>query len=200
MKKWFRFVLIPLALGGVMVFLRWMDTFHVIQGKDVVFEQLHDFTWNNHESLVRRTGSDPYGWFKLPPEVFPLTSVTIDCNGAYVPAEGTYYFFPSPADNPERVLGAQTAATVENFGSSFTIRCALPPSKALRIDLPDFLARPIEIDRLEIRSAFWTWKSWRVRLAVICGATALIAAAALVFRATQSASTRGGPDGEKTAP
>jgi len=180
-KKLFRFVLTPLALCGVMVFLRWMATFHVIQGKDVVFQQIHDMTWNNYDRVVRRTGGDPYAWFKLPPEFFPLDSVVIDCVGAYVPTEGTYYFFPSPANQPELSLGAQTAATIENYGYSFTIRCALPPSKALRMDLPDFLARPIEIDRVEIRSVFWSWKSWHVILLVLSSAIAVVGAA-LVFR------------------
>lgn len=190
-KRLFRFVLTPLALCGVMVFLRWMDTFHVIQGKDVAFQQLHDVSWNNYEQVLRRSGGDPFVWFKLPPDVFPITSVVIDFNGAYVPTEGTYYFFPSPANTPELTLGAQTAAKVEDYGYSFTIRCELPPSKALRMDLPDFLPRPIEMDRLEIRSVFWNWKNWRVRLVLLFGAIALVGAV-LVVRSKRPVSAQGG--------
>lgn len=177
MKKFpVRLVLASLALCGIMAFLRWMETFHVVQGKDVVFQQLHDLGWDSYERKLTRTGSDPYAWFKLPPELLPVTEVSIDFDGAYVATEGTYYFFPSPADQAERVLGTQTTAKVEVYGTSFTIRCELPPSKALRLDLPDFLVRTVNIDRLAMRTQFWVWESWRVRLMALFGAICLGAA------------------------
>lgn len=171
--KALRLPLFLFAFAAVSGLLRWIDTYRVIPATAIRFAHLHDVTWDEYGKRVSRTGSDPYLVFDLPPDTVPIRWVTVHFVGPYVEAEGTFYVFQSN--------GPVVSARVRPEELTFQVAAKLDRSTDLRLDLPDFLPRSLQIDRVVIRKPFADWSVWPFRLASL-GFVAALASLLLCLR------------------
>jgi len=163
-----RLPLVFLTLTILCGLLRWIVSIEAIPADTVQFSNLHDITWNANTNTMNRTGNDPYAFFVLPPAAVPIRKVSFVFLGEYVPTEGTFYIFQSPA----RLKPGQDVEVVKGkykkTMDGFEISGKLQDSTTLRLDLPDFLTRPIEFRRAVITTPFINWSSWPFRLMLVC--------------------------------
>lgn len=156
-----------LAAAIIFALVHWALSIVALPADAVQFAHLHDMTWNSDTNAMTRTGGDPYAVVEVPPAATPIRAVTFVFAGAYVEPEGTFYIFQSP--------GADVIpGTVARTSDGFEISAKLQNSVSLRLDLPDFLPRSIELRRIVIKLPYIDWHSRLFVAALVCLAIALL--------------------------
>ena len=141
-----------LALAATLWCVRRSETTVTIDGAAVRFPYLNDLQWDPASRTLTRTGSDPYGWVQVPAAAIPLRQVSFEFGGTYSEAEGFFYVFQSPDYLPE-LAPALVETKVTHGPGTLTVTAELNRSKVLRLDLPDFLPRTLELRRIVIQTA-----------------------------------------------
>jgi hypothetical protein len=140
------------TVAATLWFVRRNETTVTIAGEAVRFPYLNDMQWDPANRTLTRTGSDPYGWVEVPAAGIPLRRVTFELGGTYSEAEGFFYVFQSPDYLPE-LVPALVETKVTHGPGTLTVSAELDRSKVLRLDLPDFLPRTLELRRIVIQTA-----------------------------------------------
>ena len=166
MKKAHIVAVILLALAATLWFVRRNDATVTIAGAAVRFSYLNDMQWDPATRTLTRTGNDPYGWVELPAAGVPIREAAFEFGGEYAEAEGFFYFFQSPDYLPE-LVPALVQTTVTRGPGTLTVTAPLNRSKVLRLDLPDYLPRTLELRRLVVHTAPASSGSWAFTLMVL---------------------------------
>ncbi len=167
-----------LVLAAIFGGLRSRQTSIVVPTSELSHSFLNDLERDHDNHLFTRTGNDPYLWITLPSAAIPLQRVAFEFTGSYNEAEGTFYFFHAPAHIPELALADPIPAQLARTPDGFTLTAEFADSKALRLDLPDFLAQPIQLRRVTFQAAFSVAENRLFALTLLCllgGVVALVA-------------------------
>jgi hypothetical protein len=167
------FVVFAVACGLV----RWAVSIKAIPAELVRFSNLHDMTWNENTNTMTRTGGDPYASFVLPADAVPIRRVSFVFAGAYFEPEGTFYIFQAPAALKAGESAEVVTGKLKRLPDGFSISGNLQNSTALRLDLPDFLPRTLELRRVIITTPYINCRSWSLRLMLISLAAAVVSLA-----------------------
>ncbi len=181
--KAFRFVVFFVALAAICGFIRWAQSTIAIPAEAIELAHVHDIDWNKADKLLTRTGSDPFFIVDLPPVAKPVRHIRFEFVGAYAETEGTFYIFPFHGTPPNETMGPFVHGKPESVGGSFSISAALNHASGIRLDLPDFLPRTIELKRIVIQTPFLRPGSTLVKLTFGSFAAALVLAAFSFFPA-----------------
>jgi len=179
--KAFRFAVLFLAFAALCGFIRWAQSTVAIPAEAIELDYVHDIDWDKSTKLLTRTGSDPFFVIALPDVAKPIRHVRFDFNGAYADTEGTFYLFPLFGTPPNATVGPLVHGKSEAVGGSFSISAPLDRAIGVRLDLPDFLPRPIELKRIVIETPFLRPGSTLIKLAFGSLAVALVLAAFSLF-------------------
>ena len=150
----------------------------IIAGSDARFSFLNDMTWDVATRRLERTGSDPYGWIDLRASALPVRRVAMEFTGVIDQGVGSFSFFQS-ITNPTYVGLNSVDGTVTVQPGVVRVEAELNDSLCLRIDLPDFLLRPLELRRIVIERPFFNPGSWKFLTMVGAGLGAFGALAAM---------------------
>lgn len=162
-----RLALLLFAFSAACGLLRWIQTFATISAEAVRFAHLNDVVWEDFSRRVSRTGTDPYLVLDLPYYAIPVRAVSFYFIGDYVPTEGQFYLLPSSGDEPNIKTGATVTAHVQTASDALVVSGMLEDATRLRLDLPDFLPRSLQLDRIVIRRPFIHWPSWSFRMMIM---------------------------------
>ena len=150
----------------------------IVAGSDARFSFLNDMTWDVATRRLERTGSDPYGWIDLRASALPVRRVAMEFTGVIDQGVGSFSFFQS-ITNPTYVGLNSVDGTVTVQPGVVRVEAELNDSLCLRIDLPDFLLRPLELRRIVIERPFFNPGSWKFLTMVGAGLGAFGALAAM---------------------
>ena len=167
-----------LGLAIVAGVLQWRESAVVIAVPEVRFSFLNDMTWDAATGRIERTGSDPHGWIELPGAALPIRRVAVEFGGTVDPAEGHFYFFQS-VTTPVHIGLGMVDGKVTGQPGGVRVEAELDDSRCLRIDLPDFLLRPLALRRVVIERPFFNPGSWKLLTMVGAGLGAIAALGAL---------------------
>jgi len=147
--------------------LRWIQTYVTITAEAVSFAHLNDVTWDDLGRRISRTGSDPYLVFDLPAHAVPIRTISFQFTGDYVPTEGQFYILQSSGEEPNIKIGPTVHPDIRTSADVLFVNATLDDATGLRLDLPDFLPRSLQLDRLVIRLPFVHWSAWSFRLMIV---------------------------------
>lgn len=174
-KRTFRTPLGCFVLAVLFMVFRWIQTIDAIPAERMRFTVLHDVVWNSETNILTRTGNDPYLVVDLTGVKLPLRQVSFVFIGGYTETEGVFYMLGVSPRTQDQWPPAKTA-NISRDGGGFTATARLDDAATLRLDLPDFLPRPIELRRMIVHVPYLDLDSWPLRLALISSAAAVTTA------------------------
>ncbi len=185
--KAFRFVILFVAFAAICGFIRWAQSTIALPAEAIELAHVNDINWDKTDRLLTRTGSDPFFIVDLPAVAKPIRHIRFEFVGAYAEGEGTFYLFPFFGTPPNDTMGPLVRGESTAAGGSFSISAPLDNATGIRLDLPDFLPRSIEIKRIVIQTPFLRPGSTLVKLTFGSLAAALVLAAFSLFAARRRA-------------
>ncbi len=144
------FLLGAVGFAVVLAMTRWALTSRAIPSESLHFRLTHDVNWDAAARLLTRTGSDPFFVVDLPADVAPARSVIFEFGGSYLSGEGTFYVSAMEGSS----FGPMVTGRASSFSDGYQIRANLPDADAVRLDLQDFLPRPLEFRRIIVHRPF----------------------------------------------
>jgi len=181
-KRAFRVPLTCFALTVLFTGFRWIQTIDAIPAERMRFNALHDLEWNSETNILTRTGNDPYLVFDLTAVKLPIRQVSFTFIGGYTETEGTFYVL-GVSPRTQNQWPPATIARISRDGGGFSATARLDDATTLRLDLPDFLPRPVELRRMIVHVPYVDWDNWPLRLALIFGVSAVVTALRAVRKA-----------------
>jgi hypothetical protein len=186
----------PFALGAffavlavICAMVRQYETRRAIPASKVEFSFLNDVGWDRYSHRLTRAGGDPFVLLSFPGSSVPVRHVSIDFKGSFADTEGHFYVFQYAASSPGTGVDGSTLTdgiVTRHSPSQFTVDWTLQDSKVVRIDLPDFLLQPLEIQEVRLTTGFAWAGSTSFRAMLIF----LLAAGVCVLRFSWRASAR----------
>lgn len=144
-----------------------------IPGAEVRLGFTNDLAWDPGARRLERTGGDPYAWVKVPGVALPIRRVTVEYGGAADPVEGHFYIFRSTS-TPVHLGLTMVDGRVTPLAGGLRVEADLDDSNCLRLDLPDFLKRPLELRRIVIDTPFVSPWRWSFLLMALCATAAVV--------------------------
>lgn len=155
--------------------LRWILSVDAVPGERIRFEGIHDVTWDPETKVLTRTGNDPYLRLDLSEVATPIRQISFVFIGAFLDTEGSIYVFGSSPKTAEKWPDPQIAR-IYRSGGGFTAQAKFDDATMIRVDLPDFLLRSIELRRMIVHTPYVNFDSWPFRLALCFFALGVVTA------------------------
>ncbi len=162
-----------LVAAGIFALVCRSQSVVTLGGEAVRFGFTNDIKWDEATRRITRTGGDPYAWIEVPGAALPIRRVTIEYGGTVEPVEGHFYIFRSTSNPPHLGL-TMVDGRVTPLPGGLRVEAELSDSNCLRLDLPDFLLRPLELRRIVIETPFASPWRWSFLAMAACGAGALV--------------------------
>lgn len=178
-------------LAVISALVRWQQTSTVIPGGRATFAMLHDLRWDPATRRLERTAHDPFVVLDLAPGSMPVRDLEVDFAGDYTNAQGLFYTFQYAASLPGFGLDGDSMqeGTITSRPGGFTAHWTLQDTKVVRLDLPDYLAQPIELREIRLKTSYVWFGSTAFRCLIGCSAAAVLC---LIWSLTSGAGPRRG--------
>jgi hypothetical protein len=142
---------------------------------------LNHLDWNPTTGIFTVTGEDPHGTIVIPPPTFPLDELRLEFSGPAQP--GGWYVYAAPEHLPLRLDQDQVVTAVaESTASGHALVWTLDASLLARIDFPDELTVPMQLERARFTSRFAHGTSVIFALSAIAASVAAILILWLIVR------------------